>query len=85
MVLIGHEQRGRGSPRQESFRPLTGIMVLIGNYYSLEGFEGTLCFRPLTGIMVLIPLPYFIEYQIKTIVFPSPYGDYGSYLMPMVL
>ena len=35
-------------------------------------------FRPLTGIMVLID---FLEFAIQLFfqVFPSPYGDYGSY------
>ena len=43
-----------------SFRPLTGIMVLIGigriDIYIVE-----LCFRPLTGIMVLITMEQFFE------------------------
>ena len=37
-------------------------------------------FRPLTGIMVLIiTLKDLLTY--KDMLFPSPYGDYGSYPM----
>ena len=35
------------------FRPLAGIMALIGIMIYLNN-DGTDCFRPLTGIMVLI-------------------------------
>ena len=36
-----------------SFRPLTGIMVLIRGFLPVNTRNG-ICFRPLTGIMVLI-------------------------------
>ena len=40
-------------------------------------------FRPLTGIMVLIDVTDIInDYCEKK--FPSPYGDYGSYQLPLV-
>ena len=66
-----------------SFRPLTGIMVLIedvdGNI--ADRFNG--CFRPLTGIMVLIAcqLSGYVADGLPK--FPSPYGDYGSYPHPL--
>ena len=41
-----------------SFRPLAGIMALIGIMIYLNN-DGTDCFRPLTGIMVLIVLHTF--------------------------
>ena len=112
-----------------SFRPLTGIMVLIfGERYCIEVVQGD-SFRPLTGIMVLIISISITHYsRIWTVsvplrglwflseftydsnnpdwedvsvplrglwflsshancsndflwgMFPSPYGDYGSYL-----
>ena len=37
-----------------SFRPLTGIMVLIISEYALDDTGMPFSFRPLTGIMVLI-------------------------------
>ena len=36
-------------------------------------------FRPLTGIMVLIKYTKKLKHK-KARQFPSPYGDYGSYL-----
>ena len=58
------------------FRPLTGIMVLIiGMKYELK--KNSISFRPLTGIMVLIGLGR--GSAASSDVFPSPYGDYGSY------
>ena len=56
------------------FRPLAGIMVLIANETMLQ-LRRTTSFRPLTGIMVLIA-----KYLDSVLKFPSPYGDYGSYL-----
>ena len=61
-----------------SFRPLTGIMVLIKKKLLSIALTPCTSFRPLTGIMVLI------EVSRKDILkvfrqFPSPYGDYGSY------
>ena len=38
----------------KSFRPLTGIMVLINNKQEAAIRMAKECFRPLTGIMVLI-------------------------------
>ena len=40
------------------------------------------CFRPLTGIMVLIELKISADVIKATVLFPSPYGDYGSYQLP---
>ena len=37
-------------------------------------------FRPLTGIMVLIVVDVAEDLKYDIIEFPSPYGDYGSYL-----
>ena len=44
--------------RINSFRPLTGIMVLIYHGRICKGSVGECSFRPLTGIMVLIRTPY---------------------------
>ena len=60
------------------FRPLAGIMALIGIMIYLNN-DGTDCFRPLTGIMVLIKYTASIIIPKSDTKFPSPYGDYGSY------
>ena len=62
-----------------SFRPLAGIMVLIG----IRSWTGIITssaggFRPLAGIMVLIGLTQ-VELGQLLGMFPSPCGDYGSY------
>ena len=64
--------------RQGSFRPLTGIMVLIKRkqWPKKEVYDS---FRPLTGIMVLIRSRKRILVSRWKEGFPSPYGDYGSY------
>ena len=41
--------------------------------------HGVKCFRPLTGIMVLIGAIQDSQGFTPICVFPSPYGDYGSY------
>ena len=53
MVLIYADLRLLAIPASCSFRPLTGIMVLISRMHVSDS-EPTACFRPLTGIMVLI-------------------------------
>ena len=61
------------------FRPLAGIMVLIGD--DADTMLDIVCgFRPLAGIMVLIPYMTNTERLISSALFPSPCGDYGSYL-----
>ena len=60
-----------------SFRPLTGIMVLIRGFLPVNTRNG-ICFRPLTGIMVLISMGSQGLVSAWWL-FPSPYGDYGSY------
>ena len=58
--------------------PLRGLWFLsisLSSTYFIEPF----CFRPLAGIMVLI-LYEKIEYDDRQPRFPSPCGDYGSYL-----
>ena len=53
-------------------------MVLIILTPTMTISDSMASFRPLTGIMVLID---FLEFAIQLFfqVFPSPYGDYGSY------
>ena len=67
-----------------SFRPLTGIVVLI--LYAANTlyrkFDGS--FRPLTGIVVLITSEYGTTISILEEKFPSPYGDCGSYRLPIL-
>ena len=53
MVLILTTQPIRDKEKIKGFRPLTGIMVLIGKFTPWNEWEDHL--------------------------FPSPYGDYGSY------
>ena len=55
MVLIGLTTATNGPSGQLSFRPLTGIMVLI-NMNLTNVLIITFSFRPLTGIMVLISI-----------------------------
>ena len=79
MVLID-KRTGNQELRGTSFRPLAGIMVLIrkgsGNRCIRTGKKS---FRPLAGIMVLICLGTD-GYRPTDETFPSPCGDYGSYL-----
>ena len=60
-----------------SFRPLTGIVVLIDNDKRTGNFQ-LRCFRPLTGIVVLIGFSSAGNSGLVSM-FPSPYGDCGSY------
>ena len=63
------------------FRPLAGIMVLIHWGESQQrSISGSWGFRPLAGIMVLI-LSVVGEDNYELARFPSPCGDYGSYLL----
>ena len=56
MVLIWYNVVNYGLQRYFSFRPLTGIMVLI-LAKDLKGYKNLMKrFRPLTGIMVLISI-----------------------------
>ena len=66
--------------RRSRFRPLTGIVVLIGAMNCVNT-DSTGCFRPLTGIVVLIceACSVAAERRIYHPTFPSPYGDCGSY------
>ena len=54
-------------------------MVLIENAKSKLDKEGA-CFRPLAGIMVLITFIDMFHEDSTIGKFPSPCGDYGSYL-----
>ena len=54
---LGRLVKRTASRHYWSFRPLTGIMVLI-NYEIHDKRKFCRCFRPLTGIMVLIRTPY---------------------------
>ena len=51
------------------------MVLIIGMKYELK--KNSISFRPLTGIMVLIGLGR--GSAASSDVFPSPYGDYGSY------
>ena len=62
------------------FRPLAGIMVLIDGERTDEDVYSTLGFRPLAGIMVLINCLFLVIRFSPSREFPSPCGDYGSYL-----
>ena len=55
-------------------------MVLIWGDSTLKTSYRWPCFRPLTGIMVLIVVDVAEDLKYDIIEFPSPYGDYGSYL-----
>ena len=59
-------------------------MVLIFFVVFVEDSVVVSGFRPLTGIMVLIKL-WHEAMQEGDAVFPSPYGDYGSYQKPLIL
>ena len=61
------------------FRPLPGIVVLIITGTADDYKKDKKSFRPLTGIVVLISF-LFYTYTCVCVVFPSPYGDCGSYL-----
>ena len=47
----------------------------------MENKKKQIGFRPLPGIMVLINGDGYYLALIVNEVFPSPYGDYGSYLV----
>ena len=66
-------------PYHRCFRPLTGIMVLIRQTCAHWGRNYEQGFRPLTGIMVLICDGLYTVHPPEKGLFPSPYGDYGSY------
>ena len=57
-------------------------MVLIEGMEWLKKIAG-MSFRPLTGIMVLINDDYF-RFNGYGNLFPSPYGDYGSYRLSCI-
>ena len=59
------------------FRPLAGIMVLIDSNSGHCGYEPHVSV-PLRGLWFLSRQQH--DEQGKGIVFPSPCGDYGSYL-----
>ena len=68
------------------FRPLAGIMVLIITTIIIDEVVNNISFRPLAGIMVLIAMKLCYSSE-ELQEFPSPCGDYGSYLKerPMLL
>ena len=79
MVLIEKSNRRFYHGATRSFRPLTGIMVLIdwqewANKYAKQCDVSV----PLRGL-------WFLSYELDKEIdmykdeFPSPYGDYGSY------
>ena len=59
--------------------PLRGLWFLSDDYFRFNGYGNR--FRPLTGIMVLIFLMPLTKMLGFIVLFPSPYGDYGSYQM----
>ena len=79
MVLIWGDSTLKTSYRGPCFRPLTGIMVLIKSL-KIMCWHYKASFRPLTGIIVLIVVDVAEDLKYDIIEFPSPYGDYGSYL-----
>ena len=65
-------------PGLTSFRPLTGIVVLI-NIVAMElMFPTQVVSVPLRGLWFLSAAQYLAKLIWKA-VFPSPYGDCGSY------
>ena len=58
--------------------PLRGLWFLSRLDGHFERGEAPRRFRPLAGIMVLIKGVYYVKDYYH--LFPSPYGDYGSYL-----
>ncbi len=60
-------------------------MVLIVDENEFDGTNYVAGFRPLTGIMVLITVKGKEDTNVICGEFPSPYGDYGSYLPSNVL
>ena len=65
------------------FRPLTGIMVLIFSIgKSLKNYEMYLVSVPLRGLWFLSKVVTAFKAKGGT-TFPSPYGDYGSYLFAL--
>ena len=66
-----------------SFRPLTGIVVLIGKsgYCLLEQGKVSVPLRGLWFLSDKIPF----DDRIKWVLFPSPYGDCGSYPLTNIL
>ena len=62
--------------------PLRGLWFLSKVSQRLNTMAACQGFRPLTGIMVLIDTSDE-EDQGEIVLFPSPYGDYGSYQHPL--
>ena len=62
-----------------SFRPLAGIMVLITAYLNAEDVARGFVSVPLRGLWFLSQLQKG-ENIMTMLKFPSPCGDYGSYL-----
>ena len=78
MVLIKLPSIPITSSRTVVSVPLRGLWFL--SIFPLQCLWGSrICFRPLAGIMVLI-LISVRPYKVTTPLFPSPCGDYGSYL-----
>ena len=67
--------------RQRVSVPLRGLWFL-SSWRWIEWYSWSRrCFRPLTGIMVLILMKMNWVIFMMSKMFPSPYGDYGSYPM----
>ena len=62
------------------FRPLAGIMALIGIMIYLNN-DGTDCFRPLTGIMVLIRTLYKCLYEAVEMAFCGADHIFSSFFV----
>ena len=79
MVLIPPKEKKILPGKKISFRPLTGIMVLIscGHEGTIEVF-GKAVSVPLRGLWFLSTYEVSRK-DILKVLFPSPYGDYGSY------
>ena len=69
-------------PGLTSFRPLTGIVVLI-NIVAMElMFPTQVVSVPLRGLWFLSTRDEYNEMDVVKAMFPSPYGDCGSYRLP---
>ena len=64
----------------QSFRPLAGIMVLIDRTLTIEYSRAVQVSVPLRGLWFLSSQKAFTFLHHLKATFPSPCGDYGSYL-----
>ena len=79
MVLIVENMNGYVASSYDCFRPLAGIMVLIDALLDVVTAVNDYVSVPLRGLWFL-SFPYINGYTHWLNLFPSPCGDYGSYL-----